>query len=48
MTRTEDENSLSIGAQKRDLQYWVDTPGQGRLIVGWALDTNTSGTTNRS
>jgi site-specific DNA recombinase len=46
VTRTEDENSLSIGAQKRDLQYWVDTPGQGRLIVGWALDTNTSGTTN--
>ncbi|GHF06335.1 hypothetical protein GCM10017776_25200 [Streptomyces griseoluteus] len=46
VTRTEDENSLSIGAQRRDLQYWADTPGQGRLIVGWALDTNTSGTTN--
>ncbi|WP_236246231.1 recombinase family protein [Streptomyces sp. CC210A] len=46
VTRTEDENSLSISAQKRDLQYWVDTPGQNRLIVGWALDTNTSGTTN--
>ncbi|MFF9395585.1 recombinase family protein [Streptomyces griseoluteus] len=46
VTRTEDENSLSISAQRRDLQYWADTPGQGRLIVGWALDTNTSGTTN--
>lgn len=46
VTRTEDENSLSIGTQKRDLQYWADTPGQNRLIVGWALDTNTSGTTN--
>ncbi|WP_345680621.1 recombinase family protein [Yinghuangia aomiensis] len=46
VTRTEDENSLSITVQKRDIQYWADTPGQGRLIVGWALDTNTSGTTN--
>ncbi|MGW2209314.1 recombinase family protein [Streptomyces sp. NPDC001781] len=46
VTRMEDENSLSISAQRRDLQYWADTPGHGRLIVGWALDTNTSGTTN--
>ncbi|MFK4145643.1 recombinase family protein [Streptomyces sp. NPDC004065] len=45
-TRTEDENSLSISAQKRDLQYWADTPGQNRIVIGWALDTNTSGTTN--
>ncbi|MFJ9324441.1 recombinase family protein [Streptomyces globisporus] len=46
VTRTEDENSLSVSAQKRDLQYWADTPGQNRIVVGWALDTNTSGTTN--
>ncbi|MFJ5950714.1 recombinase family protein [Streptomyces noursei] len=46
VTRTEEDNSLSIGTQKRDLQYWADTPGQSRIIVGWALDTNTSGTTN--
>lgn len=46
VTRTEDDNSVSIGTQKRDIQYWADTPGQQRTIIGWALDVNTSGTTN--
>ncbi len=46
VTRTDDDNSISIGSQKRDIRYWADAPGQGRSIVGWALDTNTSGSSN--